>query len=228
MKAITCALVEAQRAFGPLIKNKTNPHFGKRYADLHQCYEVALPALNAAGIAVVQGGDDSEPGHVTVTCSLLHTSGERIDSRLTLPLAKADPQAVGSAVTYGRRYLLCAMIGLAPEEDDDANAASSGVAPAARPRPARPAPTQGANVAPAPGGDVVRFGRDKGTPLGLVRDLTWYRNAIATSIADPAKERFRSDNEAHLAAIDAAMGGAVESGHDDSNFGHEDFGPEEY
>lgn len=63
------------------------------------------------------------------------------------------------------------------------------------------------NAAPRGGdsGPVVRFGRDKGTPLVEVEDLTWYRNALLSSIADPSKDRYRSKNERDLADVDAEL-----------------------
>lgn len=55
-------------------------------------------------------------------------------------------------------------------------------------------------------GPLVKFGRDKDKKLSEVADLTWYRNAVASSIDDPSKERYRTQNLAHLAEIDEAMG----------------------
>jgi hypothetical protein len=55
-------------------------------------------------------------------------------------------------------------------------------------------------------GPLVKFGRDKGKRLSEVSDLSWYRNAVASSVDDPSKERYRDQNVAHLAEIDEAMG----------------------
>ena len=55
---------------------------------------------------------------------LAHESGEWISGELLLPLTKADAQGVGSAITYGRRYGLAAIVGIVADEDDDGNAAS--------------------------------------------------------------------------------------------------------
>ncbi len=76
----------------------------------------------------------------------LHESGEWMRTRLGLIPVKDDPQGAGSAITYGRRYTLLGMCGVAPEEDDDGNAASrSPRGRIATPRAAQPAP-----VAPEP------------------------------------------------------------------------------
>jgi len=53
---------------------------------------------------------------------LLHTSGQWIASEHPLPMS-GRPQEIGSALTYARRYSLSALIGIAADEDDDANAA---------------------------------------------------------------------------------------------------------
>ena len=50
----------------------------------------------------------------------MHSSGQWIRSKVKLPLAKVDAQGVGSAITYGRRYGLSSMVGIA-QFDDDAN-----------------------------------------------------------------------------------------------------------
>ena len=54
-------------------------------------------------------------------------------------------------------------------------------------------------------GPLVKFGRDKGKRLAEVSDLSWYRNAVASSVDDPDKARYRDQNVAHLAEIDEAM-----------------------
>lgn len=61
----------------------------------------------------------------------------------------------------------------------------------------------------APSAGTFRFGRSKGQPLAGAppADLEWYRGVIAASLDDPGKARWRDDNEAHLAEIDAALGG---------------------
>jgi hypothetical protein len=72
----------------------------------------------------VQGNSVGLDNTVIVETILTHTSGQWIQSELALPLLKADPQGVGSAITYGRRYGLAAIIGIVADVDDDGNAAS--------------------------------------------------------------------------------------------------------
>ena len=81
---------------------------------------------------MIQGNSVGIDNTVIVETILAHESGEWIQSDLCLPLAKHDPQGVGSAVTYGRRYGLAAIVGIVADIDDDGNAASNNGAKAAK------------------------------------------------------------------------------------------------
>jgi hypothetical protein len=123
MDKIASALVKAQKAFGPALKDKTNPAFRSKYADLGACIEAVIDALNANGIALIQKQHPHDGG-VCVETVFVHESGETFSAGLlSVPAAKQDPQGYGSALTYARRYSLMAACGIAPE-DDDGNAAS--------------------------------------------------------------------------------------------------------
>jgi hypothetical protein len=134
MKTISSAFVKAKKAFGPALKDKTNPAFRSKYADLGACIDAVEEALLTNGIALIQETFD-DPTGVTVETVFLHESGESLRcGKLHVPASKQDPQGYGSALTYARRYSLCAACGIAPE-DDDGNAASK---PANRtPEPAK-------------------------------------------------------------------------------------------
>ena len=123
MKTIAAAFITAKRAFGPALKDKTNPAFRSKYADLGACLEAVEDALLTNGIALIQETSLDETG-VTVETLFLHESGESMRcGKLHVPASKQDPQGYGSALTYARRYSLMAACGIAPE-DDDGNAAS--------------------------------------------------------------------------------------------------------
>lgn len=136
------ALVAAQKATEAVKKASTNPAFKSKYADLSVVVEAVVPALNAAGVSVLQfpafNGE-----LVSVATTLLHESGSSVTATLHLRPSKLDAQGVGSAITYARRYALMAMTGAAPEDDD--GAAASGPRDAAPARPVQPpaAPTLG-------------------------------------------------------------------------------------
>ena len=132
MSAIAAAMVSAQKAFGPALKDKTNPAFRSKYADLGACIEAVIDALNSNGIALIQKQHPHDGG-VCVETVFMHESGEVFSAgMLTVPASKQDPQGYGSALTYARRYSLMAACGIAPE-DDDGNAASKNRKPEPKP-----------------------------------------------------------------------------------------------
>jgi len=118
------ALVKAQAAMRPVKKDLENPFFKSKYADLAAVWENCRKPLTENGLSVVQI-PESEDGSVIIKTVLLHESGEWISGQLQLTLAKSDPQAVGSAITYGRRYALAAMTGMCAEDEDDDGQKSS-------------------------------------------------------------------------------------------------------
>lgn len=122
---IAAALASAQQAMGPALKNAKNPHLKSKYADLASVMDACLPALNAAGIAVIQP-TGSEEGERFVDTVLIHgATGEELRCRVPLIIGKNDMQGYGSAVTYARRYGLMSMAGIAPEDDDGNEAAKN-------------------------------------------------------------------------------------------------------
>lgn len=132
------AFVTAQKAMEAVKKAATNPAFRTKYADLSEVVEAVVPALNAAGVGVIQNAAN-DGDFVSVATTLLHESGSSVTSMLRLRPSKTDPQGVGSAITYGRRYSLLAMTGAAPE-DDDGNSASGPRQQHQQQQPAAPAP----------------------------------------------------------------------------------------
>jgi len=119
------ALVKVQSSLKPVLKDSENPFYKSKYADLAAVWESCRKPLTDNGFSVIQSAE-SENGNVLVKTLLLHESGEFISSCLSLQPVKTDPQGIGSAITYGRRYSLAAIVGISAEEDDDGNA-SSGV-----------------------------------------------------------------------------------------------------
>jgi hypothetical protein len=140
--AIAPALVAAVGELAPVSKDATNPAFRNKYATLDSMMEQVRPVLARHGLAVLQSvtHPETDAGRVVgiaVETRVLHTSGEWIAGLVTLPVEKSTAQGTGSAISYGRRYGLSALLGLTAE-DDDGQAASS--APKAAPaRAARPA-----------------------------------------------------------------------------------------
>ena len=113
------ALAKAQSELEGAKKESTNPFFKSNYADLHAVIKSAFPYLSKYGLSVSQG-NEIIPNAICVTTTLMHASGQWLRSKVKLPLAKVDAQGVGAAITYGRRYGLSAIVGIA-QYDDDAN-----------------------------------------------------------------------------------------------------------
>lgn len=127
---LAMALAKAQGEMEGAAKDSKNPHFNSRYADLASIVDACRGPLAKHEISYVQVPSTPEAGLVRMTTMLIHSSGEWIESEpLTVQAKDAGPQAVGSCLTYLRRYQLAAIVGIAPE-DDDAEAAEGRKAPA--------------------------------------------------------------------------------------------------
>jgi len=120
---LAIALSKAQSEMKGAEKKSVNPFFNSGYADLHTVIESSFPHLTKYGLSVIQG-NDSKPGEFFVTTMLLHESGQWIKSKLKMPIEKVTAQSIGSTITYGRRYGLSAITGIA-QYDDDGNSVSS-------------------------------------------------------------------------------------------------------
>ena len=136
--SIHASFIAAQAEFGAAVKGAVNPHFKSRYADLSAVLEAVLPALNKHGLGLLYRVHDCDVG-VRLEAVVIHTSGEELSSGiLHLPVAKNDSQAVGSALSYGKRYLATGLFSL-QTADDDGNAATASMraAPVVAPKPVR-------------------------------------------------------------------------------------------
>lgn len=121
---LATALHKAQGELEFAKKDAVNPHFNSRYADLWRIWQAAKPVLVNNKLSVVQGFEPSDGETVTIVTTLVHVSGQWMRSSLTLKPTKPDPQGIGSAITYGRRYGLSSILGIVADEDDDGNGAS--------------------------------------------------------------------------------------------------------
>lgn len=113
------ALAQAQAEMDNAVKDSTNPHFKSKYADLASIRDATKP-IYKHGLSVVQQVLSTADA-VGVRTMLLHGSGEWIASRAYVKSLQPGPQAAGAVITYLRRYMLAAILGIA-QDDDDANA----------------------------------------------------------------------------------------------------------
>jgi hypothetical protein len=121
MKNLFLGLIKFQTKVKPIPKNKVNPFYNSRYAELSTVIDVCLPALNDSGLAVVQimkilpeSGDNFL---VTILC---HESGETLESSILLPRI-SDAQKLTGAITYLRRTSYLSILGLVADDDMDGN-----------------------------------------------------------------------------------------------------------
>jgi hypothetical protein len=122
MKNIAKALIAAKQNFPPIYKNAINPHFKNKYATLDAILESIDKPLGDAGIVLVQPTVVRD-GILFLSTQLIHAeSGEAIESELIIP-PQSDPQKLGSALTYYRRFSICSILAIAAEIDDDGNTA---------------------------------------------------------------------------------------------------------
>ena len=120
-------LVAALAELRTLGQDGANPHFKSRYLTLQTLIEGVRPILARHNLALLQPVT-ADANSVTVTTVILHASGAKFDSALTLTATgPATPQALGSLISYARRYGAGSLLGIVsdPDADDDANAASA-------------------------------------------------------------------------------------------------------
>lgn len=126
------ALIAAQAEFPPIPRDGYNPHFKSKFSTLKAVQTATRPVLAAHDLVITQfpSSVDGKPG---LTTWLAHKSGEYIKDTTELSLAKHDPQAQGSAITYLRRYAWSAILGLVTDEDDDDGNVATRVEPKVNP-----------------------------------------------------------------------------------------------
>ena len=133
--ALMGALAKAQGDISAAAKDSSNPFYNAKYADLNSVWNACRDSLSKNGLAVIQTMNQNDDGAFVLTTTLGHSSGQWIKSYLPIKYdesateidkygkeKKANPlQKLGSCLTYLRRYALAAIVGVAPDEDDDGN-----------------------------------------------------------------------------------------------------------
>jgi len=176
--ALFAAIVKAQSEMSGISKDSANPFFRSKYASLPAVLEAITPVLNRNGLAMLQLPTFDGDNTVQVTTVIIHTSGQMMSSTVGAPIAKKDPQGVGSAITYLRRYAAQSIFAL-PVEDDDGNAASH--RPSAVPAAPTPAPKVGP-VGTATGGP--KPGKVGNGSMKVINDITKLLEENGLKVAD--------------------------------------------
>jgi hypothetical protein len=119
---LATALSKAQSEIQGAKKDCANPFFKSKYADLSSIWDACREPLTKNGLSVIQTTSERD-GSIYLYTTLAHSSGQWIRSELKVIVGKPDIQALGSSLTYCRRYSLAMIAGVCPE-DDDGNAGS--------------------------------------------------------------------------------------------------------
>ena len=133
-KDIYSALLNVQSETLRVKKDSNNPHFRSKYADLESVMTAVRDPLIKEGVLLIQQPltEEYQAGCLT---RLVHVESDTsVDNELLLPTGKGDVHAIGSCITYARRYSLMTLLGLVPSEEDDGNAAI-GKTPEKKPQP---------------------------------------------------------------------------------------------
>lgn len=118
LSAVQGELPTVGKANTAKVATKNGPDFSYRYADLSDVTEKIMPLLSKHGLAFTAVPTVVD-GMFVLSFALLHDSGQERTGSYPLPPAATPPQQLGSAITYARRYALCAVTGVAPGGDDD-------------------------------------------------------------------------------------------------------------
>lgn len=121
---LVAKMLEIQRVLEPMTKDSKNPHFKSSYFDINSLLSVIRPILNKYDILLYQPIVEVEGLSILRTSFVDIGSGESLISDIRLPITD-NPQKIGGAITYYRRYALQSMLGL-EAQDDDGNTAVSG------------------------------------------------------------------------------------------------------
>lgn len=174
---LAAALAKAQGEMKNALAAQDNPFFKSKYAELSVVRDAVTPALTKNGIAVVQMTDIGE-GCLIVCTRLIHSSGQWIESHYPITNDVNKPQAMGSAMTYARRYSLSAICGIASEKDDDGNAANAHGQDAPPPVMIASNGTKGASKAPLRG-PYDAMVKDIRNATGVKALQDWYAHSFA-------------------------------------------------
>lgn len=121
IKELSKALALFHTQVGKIKKDANNPFFKSKYATLSNILDVIQEPLQKSGLIFTQFPD----GENGLTSILVHPESDQyLQATYNMHPVKNDPQSMGSAITYARRYALGAILGLNIDEDDDGNAAS--------------------------------------------------------------------------------------------------------
>lgn len=216
IKEIAKALCIVQANLKGAKADAENPFFKSKYADLHSVVEAARELLGENGLSVVQTAELIGNVPCLNTC-LMHTSGEWISGSLPLYPKSLDPQSIGSAISYGRRYSLAAMLGIVQVDDDGEKAMERGrqtmIFPPNAYSDLPPVATYESDIPGDPGAFICPYGKDKGkridslTNLQIMENLKYWQNTLSKKGEKPHRQlaQFLDAMQAYLNQADGTQ-----------------------
>jgi hypothetical protein len=179
-RAFNQAMADAQAVMPPVVRSATNTHLRNKYAKLEDMDREMRPIYTDHGFSVRFGSAPAPfEGYIRITCTVAHASGYFEENYLDAPItavgsqggktATTSVQAVGSAVTYLRRYLLGMVFNIVLADEDDDGEGMRRTAAAATPRPERKVDQEVYEADPAQN----RFYRQKPTEQPQRTDEQW-------------------------------------------------------
>lgn len=119
------AMAEFQKSIKQPLKDANNPFFKSQYVPLENVVEAITETGSPLGISFMQFASSDETGSIEVATLVMHSTGEYIEfPPVRMKPESNKPQAVGSAITYAKRYALSAIFGITSDKDDDGNEAT--------------------------------------------------------------------------------------------------------
>lgn len=197
MQELIKALIKAKAEFNPIQKDGTNPHYKRKYATLDAVLDAVTHALGKHGLVIIQTTEIFE-GKTVLRTHIFHESGENITSTYPLPEI-SDSQKFGAALTYARRYAVCAILSVTADEDNDAESvanpkkteqAQNNIRPRKENQQYRIQPPKQAVAAPSINPKDLRVKEVRtllNYPLDLVKEWLHSRNVTSPSELDYTK-----------------------------------------
>lgn len=167
------ALAEAQAEFPAIPKGRTanlqlksGGSYSYNYADLADIFTAIRKPLQKHGLSVSQTFDNGD-GCTYLVTTLLHAEGGSLGGKMPVPW-DGNPQQIGSAITYMRRYALCAILGIVAEEDDDGAGAKA--AHESRPAPKPRSSAKGRTISEKQAGRLWAITYKQAGELGISKE----------------------------------------------------------
>jgi ERF superfamily len=208
---LLAAMLAVQSEASTLPKDAINPHFKARYTPLDTIVEKVGPLLTKNGLVWMAFPGRDEHGDPALKYRLEHApSGESREGEMPLLLSKNDAQGQGSAITYARRYALCAVLNLVADVDDDGNKAAEGAQGGVRYGRASAKPASDKQKAL-----VRRLFTQNNVKRGMARSLLAAAGVEVGAEEDPRAAVDRLEFPGVSELIETLKGGAIPTGETD-------------